>query len=227
MTADVAFEEALIIFAESIYPDGGSVMCLLHDCFESQESGCHNCLGCNFADATSWIHNYLVNISRVPPSGISEAYTFYIMLLYLLVERIYIVFEIVSLPEEYRYRHFRVFFEIHKWANFLKHPKSFLLAHHPEYLFEGADGLEREDYSIVIDQEFVNEYYSGPEKNNKLWQMLQNKNGIGVVFPDPVSLTSRFCEAIHRFISLVKENEVYKEVLASKTTYENYFMEVK
>jgi hypothetical protein len=146
------------------------------------------------------------------------------MRLYLFVEHVYVIFEIIKLPEEYRRRHFGVFKDIHKWANFIKHPNSFILVHHPTYSYDGDDNFDRTQYSLVIDQQFVNEYYSSPIHNKKLWDALQNKKEVAVLFPNPQVLTRGFCDAAKKFISVVRDNAVFCEILASRSTYENYYL---
>ena len=215
------FQAAFEVFQRDIYPDGGSVMCSLHESFNSLDGDRHNCLGCNLADATSWIHNYLGRFHEF--TDVSEDYTFYLLRLYLLVERVYVVFDVISLPLEYRMRHFAVLQDVHKWANFIKHPKAFFLAHHPQYAFEGMADFDPAKYSLVIDQAFVNEFYSGPDHNKKLWDKLCNQTNIAVAYPHPVALTERYCEALHHFIAVIRENKVYREILNVRTTYEHYF----
>jgi hypothetical protein len=211
------------IFCGEIFPNqGDSVMCSLHDCFDDQGGGDHNCLGCNFADTTIWVKKYLSRSETF--ESVDEAYTFYLLRLYLFVERAYTIFDIIKLPEEYRGRHFEIFKNVHKWANFTKHPNSFILVHHPEYFFDGEIGFDRTNYSIIVDQQFVNDHYSSPSHNKKLWDALQNKSGIAVLFPNPETLTRDFCRAAKKFISVIRDNTVFKEILASRSTYETYYL---
>ena len=223
-------DEALLIFHQEIYPDESSIMCSIHDAFGGLEGSDHNCLGCNFADATSWIHNCLVNAASTPMISFQEFYFEYLLKLYLLVERVYVVFEIINLPPEYRGRHFTPFQRVHKWANFIKHPKSFLLVHHPKIFMQDDEDAEKDGdrfdstkFGVIIDQQFVEEYYSGAEKNGKLFRLLTNKTDVAVLFPNIISLTTDFCESIHKFTGLFKENAVYRELLNSRSTYEDYF----
>lgn len=191
-------------------------------CFLDSGGGDHNCLGCNFADTTIWIQKYLSRAATLDSTD--EAYTFYLMRLYLFVERVYVIFEIIKLPDEYRGRHFGIFKDVHKWANFTKHPNSFILVHHPAYTYDGDPHFDRTLYSLVIDQAFVNEHYSSPTHNKKLWDALQNKKDVAVLFPNPQVLTRAFCAAAKKFISVVRDNAVFREILASRSTYENYYL---
>jgi hypothetical protein len=224
----IHIDDAFKIFRDEIYPhDGDSVMCDIHKEFGGLDGTKHNCLGCNFADGTSWIYNCLHTALTSESDSLEEFYFDYLLKLYLLVERVYVVFEIIGLPLEYRCRHFQVFQRVHKWANFIKHPKSFLLVHHPKSFMDGDKDAEqpfdRTKFGVVIDQEFVLEHYAGPDNNAKLHKLLTNKTDVAVLFPNIVTLTTEFCAAIHEFIDLIRNNAVYREVLNSRTTYDDYF----
>ncbi|WP_165253742.1 hypothetical protein [Paludisphaera soli] len=216
------FERSLEVFGREIYPqEGEPIVCQLHETFGSFDQGSHNCLGCNFADVTAWINNHLSDFDQF--TDVAESMSFYLLKLYLFVERAYEIFDIIQLPEEHRKKHFSAFINVHEWANFIKHPKAFLLVHHPAHFIEGMPVFDASKYSVVIDQEFVKEFYSGADKNGKLYTKLKNKRDVAVLYPDPLGLTESFCEAIHKFVRVLQENEVYREVLASRTTYENYY----
>ena len=221
-------EEAFGVFRDEIYAQNGdSVMCSIHEAFGGLDGVRHNCLGCNLADATSWIHNCLHSGLSGEHVSLEEFYFDYLIKLYLLVERIYVVFEIIVLPLEYRGRHFSTFQRVHKWANFIKHPKSFLLVHHPRFFMEGDtspdEPFDPSKFGIIINQDFVLEYYGGPENNAKLHKLLTNKTDVAVLFPNIVELTRNFSECIHEFVSVIRNNAVYREVLNSRSTYDNYF----
>ncbi len=44
-----------------------------------------------------------------------------------------------------------------------------------------------------------------------------------VVFPEPRRLTTRICDAIDKFLEMLRTNSVHQELLCSRSTYENYF----
>ncbi len=221
-------DEAFAIFREEVYPkDENSVMCSIHEEFGGLDGGHHNCLGCNFADATSWIHNCLHTALVTDRTSLQKFYFDYLLKLYLLVERVYVVFEIIGLPLEYRGRHFSPFQRVHKWANFIKHPKSFLLVHHPKFFMEDDkdpdEPFDRAKFGVIIDQQFVIDYYGGPDNNPKLHKLLTNRTDVAVLFPNIVTLTGEFCACIHEFIAVIRDNAVYREVLNSRTTFDYYF----
>lgn len=227
------FERSLEVLRERLYwngPDGSRepLACHMHKIFGSLEGTRHNCLGCNFADATNGIEHALVKIIAAP-SEIEVNFTDYALWLYLFVERANIVFDIIQLPESARCRHFDVFITIKRWANFLKHPNWFILVHHPSYFFEGDSAFDCSHHSAIVDTAFVRDNFNAEAKSRSaaVRQKLQNKADIAVLFPDPKTLTEQFCEAASKFFDLAEKNEVYREILANISTYETYFSEEK
>ena len=197
-------------------------MCSIHDLFHNEDDKAHNCIGCNFADYTNLLHVALQNVAVSTPI---EAFSSTILYSYLLVERFEEIFKIIKLPDSYRLKHFQVFGQIRRWANFLKHPKAFMLVHHPEYYFENeiAIGTGDETSQIIIDQKFIDEYYSGDKENNKLYSLLSNKKNVFVLLPRLDKLMIDFCAGQKKFIEVISNNEVFRELLDEKSTMKNYF----
>ncbi|MBK6700156.1 MAG: hypothetical protein IPG55_09710 [Saprospiraceae bacterium] len=228
-TVNEKFKECFEIFStKAIDKDGSPNACKIHDAFGGMEGEHHNCLGCNFADCTNLISRYLKNNEEL--TDIQQDFTVYLLLLYLLVERVEIVFDIIQLPETYREKHFKVFQQIRKWANFIKHPKSFILTHHPEYDFENSRIIHDREFSETINEIFVTQFYKGftdpveQQKHNKdLYLRLRNKKNVLVLFPDIAILTNKLCYSYNKFVELILSNEVYKEILNDETTISAYF----
>jgi len=84
--------------------------CEIHDYFSSDDG--HNCIGCNLAGTENHILNFLRRYRS--QNNIEESYSQYIMLCYLLVERVYEIFKIIELPESYRLQHFQTFNNVKK-----------------------------------------------------------------------------------------------------------------
>ncbi len=151
--------EAFVIFRDEIYPDGGgSAMCDIHQAFGSLDGSTrHNCLGCNLADSTMWIHNCLQNALTTDHSSREEFYFDYLIKLYLLVERV-VLFDIIGLPLEYRGRHFSTrrgsqvgqFHKASKELSSLFTPKIFMADDKDAPL-----AFDPTKFGVVIDQEFV------------------------------------------------------------------------
>jgi hypothetical protein len=223
-----AFKDTLDSFSVGAYKDDMPLMCEIHGAFGGLEGIHHNCLGCNFADSTEQIKKVLELHESY--SEIRHSFPLYILSLYLLVERMDSVMDMVSVPDKFREKHFKVFQQIRKWANFIKHPKSFILVHHPDYNFENSGFEIDKIFQETINEQFVTEFYKGQKSldeqkkiNKELYQRLHNKKDILVLFPDIGKVTKKFCYSINKFVDLVTKNEVYIEILQDEATIENYF----
>src|SRR5688500_18275074 len=76
--------------------DGIPILCEIHEAFGGMDGPHHNCLGCNFADSQTIIQNYLSKYSTY--IDIQESVSLFILTLYLLVERMETVMDIVQVP---------------------------------------------------------------------------------------------------------------------------------
>jgi len=219
--------EAFLILQQEGIVDNDPVMCQLHDAFGTYDTTHHNCLGCNFADSTWLIHNFLR--THELQEEIKYAYSTLIILAYLLVERIDTLLDIIELNKSYRDQHFKVLLQIRRWANFLKHPKAFLLTHHPVFSFSTSAKNKdlRENASVVIDRAFIDKYYANDERNKELYKELENKENVLVVFPDAVELVRGLCEAMHSCIAVIRDNPVYRSAVESRTTFYDYWFDVE
>ena len=219
------FKDCLVLFTKEIYDGQYSSACRIHDAYGQEE---HNCLGCNFAGSSDMVKRFLERHKTL--NKVEDDCTMYILLLYLVVERIEVIMDIVKLPEPYKEKHFKVFQQIRKWANFIKHPGAFMLTHHAEYSYQ-ENFTPLPDF-IVIDDCFVRDHYTGhtdagqrDKQRRALYDKLQNKQNVVVAFPDLVKLTKKFCYSYNKFVAVVADNEVYRGVLGDKTTTANYFSE--
>lgn len=221
------FEHAIEVFESRVYPgdEMDGLMCEIHDAMGSNKSKHHNCLGCNLDSSTHHIYMFLTQ--KDGHDDLELSYTNYILLLYLAVERIETIFEIIGLPDEYRRRKFQIFQNVKKWANFIKHPKAFVLCHHPEYYLENDPEIigKKKVANVIIDTAFVFKYYSGDNNKKELFKIIANKDNVIVELPNLVKLTDEFCNGLSNFVKLIKNNEVYRDILSDKSTIENYFTE--
>jgi len=216
-------QSAYKVYRNETFPKDESIMCSIHDSFPKSSENAHNCLGCNFSDYSELLSKYLNNSSVSTPF---EAFSGVIWYSYLLIERFEKVFKIIKLHEEYRSRNFQIFGVIKRWTNFFKHPKAFILVHHPEYYFtDEIQSYEKEDKEkyIIIDQAFIDNYYSNDSENAKLYGLLTNKRNVVVIMPSLPELIAEFCKAQVRFIDVISNNEVFRELLDERTTLRNYF----
>ena len=221
---DSIYKEAYEIFIDAHYSDDlESLLCQIHNSFPSG----HNCVGCNLNDSNLRIEKFLIQHDNF--QDLYLTFTTFIFLLYLQVESIYEYFDIIQLQESYKQKHFQSFQTVKRWANFLKHPKAFMLVHHPKWTFEGRkinDVVEKISKTTpLINSNFVNEYYSGDRKNKELFKKLNKKEDILVVFPNPVELIKDFTIAQIKFTDIIANNEIVRDLLDNKATIENHFIE--
>ena len=218
------FQETWKLFQKELF-DAQDIptLCKIHDAFGGLEKSHHNCVGCNFAEMTNSIRFVLQRYESLNELDISTFYSDYLLWLYLFIERIEMIFEIISLPESYRMRHFTVFRQIRRWANFIKHPGYFILVHHPQYFLDGDKNFDRKFFQVTIDSKFVYEHFGRDQDNKSLRRELTNKKNVAVLFPEPLHLTKEFCAKVMLFMSIICENKVYREILGEQSTYENYF----
>ncbi|WP_456460004.1 hypothetical protein [Reichenbachiella sp.] len=225
-----AFEATLKIFIEKNYPDGleqYSLFCSIHNSFDKG----HNCVACNLNESNKRIEKFLLQYQSF--NDVNLTFTNFIMLLYLEVECVHEYFDIFKIQEPYRLKHFSIFQEIKYWANFLKHPKAFMLVHHPIWAYSKMNYYEDQhefkliqnaiEANDVIDTQFVKKYYKGDNLNNKLYTELTKKEDVVVVFPNPIDLMSRFSDAQQKFVNVIEENEIVRDLLDDKATIKNHF----
>jgi len=215
------------IYQARNYPKiGESLMCTIHQFFEEKSrTNKHNCIGCNLEDSSKLISNTLSVLKNYDSTF--NSFVIFTMTLYLMVERINELFQITNIPLSYRQRHFKIFDQVKKWANFFKHPKAFMFVHHPDFIY--IKDFKKSDYSkaqtTFVDDNFINTYYSGDQKNNELYRQLTNKADVVVILPNPSDLITAFCDAQEKLVNLIERNEVYREVLSEKSTLSDYFMD--
>lgn len=213
----VDFERVLEIFVAANYPEGmdsSTLMCSIHDAFPSH----HSCIACNLQDNVRLLERFLLQAGNV--SDTHFTFTTFLLLLYLLTERIQVYIEMAELPESYRLQHFSVIQEIRHWANFLKHPKGFMLVTHPQWEYEGSmweSSSRATKDRITINTAFVKDYYRHDANNKTLEKILARQSDVVVLFPNPVDLMNRFVEMQQKFIGLINENKFVRDMLERHT----------
>ena len=223
-------EKSRIIFNNKMFEcetiSGETLMCSINEAFADFHSNGHNCLGCNLQDDVNLIDKFLKGSDNYEDKN--DFFKVYIMLLYLFSEKIFEIMKIIGLPQAYKEKDFEILRVIKLWANFYKHPKAFILVHHPEYYFDNDPKVEtfrKNDKNKIIDLQFLIKYYKGEDSNRykNLISELRNNKDVKVVVPSIDDLTQNFCNACGVFIQIIKENKAYKEILNDLTTLENYF----
>lgn len=145
---------SLEIYEKEIFPTEHSIFKELHEIMVDKKED-HNCIGCNLDEYTMLIYSTLLIVGSY--TSLEQRMKMLLMTMYLLVERIDTILGIISLHEKYRKDSFKTLNKIRKWANFIKHPKAFILAHHPIYTIEGFkyNPEFRKESKEIIDNSFV------------------------------------------------------------------------
>lgn len=194
---------------EDSYP----TICNLHDLVDSESS--HNCLGCNFAEIVKSIEAIAHDFSNF--SDEKTAKITYILWLYLLTERMQEILKLISFPEELKTQKFPYFNLVKRWGNFFKHPKAFFLTHHAEYVENS------EKVGTLIDDTFINRYYSGDKHNQHLYDRLTNKENVVVQLPNLVTLTKALGDELAYLSEVIRSNPIYSEIVTNKSILKGYF----
>lgn len=215
------FEKALIIYIQFHQKtiDEDSFFCQIHQNFEDG----HNCVACNLNLTNERILNFLYSYKFF--NDIHSTYSIFIMLLYLQVECLFEYINLVKIPEPYILKNFRILYKIKRWANFLKHPKSFLLVHHPIWRYENDEFGKINTKNLIIDSDFVEKYYKGDKTNSELYRNLKKKEDVLVLFPNPEKLIEEYVLSQQKFRNLISENSIVREILEDEATIKEYFEE--
>ena len=158
------------------------------------------------------------------------------MKLYLVVERVYEVLDIMGLIGVHNPKDGRIPFEFRKstdgmramrdvkqWANFTKHPGAFLWCHNPEFWCESLGTPTWDANDIVIDQAIVDKHFKNDARKHKeLYALVAGKTNVHVLFPSLVPLTERFCAGIKDFCDTAT-SPLFLSCLQDRSTYENYY----
>ena len=205
--------------------NGVELVCKLHEKFKEIDPKGHNCFGCNLQDEVDRISDILSASTNLDSPN--HFATIYLTNLYLLSERVFEIKKIIGLPRLYKEEIFEVFRTVKLWANFIKHPKAFVLAHHPLYAINQVTDIKEYNLKeyIVVDNDFVKKYYSGEDANKYkyLFDTFQRNPYIFVKYPDLLELTKDFCNATEVFINIILENKIYLEILNDIGTLQDYF----
>ena len=218
------FKQVLIKFLQYHHVEDtefDSLFCTIHNNFNEG----HNCVACNLHESNRRIQDFLLGYKHFTDTY--TVLTTFILLLYLQVENILVYIEIIQLSKDQIKNDFQPLITIKRWANFLKHPKTFLLVHHPIWRLEKDRALIEETVTgKIIDTLFVNRYYAGTKHNIELYNELLKKKDVTVLFPDPVIIIEQFCKAQKRFVDLIEQNQAYRDLLDSEATIHDFYLQL-
>ena len=141
-TIEEIHKECQKIFEDSFFGEqqGQSSACKIYDKLTEGDEKKQDCLGENFNQLLHRVNDNWFK-SYKPTNDIDYYFFNYILLLYLFVERVDLVFDIISekdktkLFNDFNAHNFKTLRKINKWANFVKHPKEFLFTHWAQYYF--------------------------------------------------------------------------------------------
>jgi hypothetical protein len=189
------FMNELIEILEANAPNDDSMyFCRLHDLFS--ENGIHSPIFCNLSDDFVELNSFLLTCSNQLAPDLF--FKLYIFLLNNIVEKVIQTQEVIGYTDGLN--HLKL---VRRWANFFKHPKSFFLVHHPEFV---SNDYLREESEILIDSDFVMKYYCNQKLDIELIGMLQNKTNVKVQLPNLASLTTDFCQDICLIIAEINKS---------------------
>lgn len=195
--------------------------CLLYDAFEDRErkeleengindagrTSFHNCIGCNFEEGCLNILDFVKQFAGT--EKVRTYLTIYSLLFYTLAERLAVVYHELGVVngKKFDWSQFPILRNIKHWANFFKHPKAYMFLHHPDYFLEKDP--DRPNFMIEgeVDSSFVDLFYRAGADNEALRQLLGNKKGWKVIFPDLLLFTKDLCKEVDNAFDFILKSE--------------------
>jgi hypothetical protein len=205
---------------------GPTSACRIYDKLTEGDDNLQDCIGENFNQLIqkvegNWFENY------TPQFDLDYYFFNYILLLYLFVERIDIIFEVLNkdgkskLFIDFQEHNFKTLRKINKWANFIKHPKEFLFTHWPKYYIEGDKSINLKDTDVKINTDFIFAHYHNEKQQRPV--ILQNNQQVFVEIPNLENITKEFCREMNVFFDFICSNQIVADFLKKKSTIEQHF----
>jgi hypothetical protein len=207
---------------------GASKACKIYDKLTDGDDTKQDSIGENFNQLIQRIDNNW--FEKYSPTDDLDYYFFnYFLLLYLFVERVDIIFDIISdkgkakLFNDFQQHNFKTLRIINKWANFIKHPKEFLFTHWPTYYMAGKSTIDFQIGDVKIDTDFIFKHYFSESKERPV--ILQNNKSVYVEIPNLETVTIEFCKEMNIFFDFICCNQIVADFLKKKSTIENFYTE--
>lgn len=152
-----------------------------------------------------------------------------IMQLHIVCQELYDVLYLSGLNHEYIKQEYPIIFRVKIFANFLKHPKTRLLLHNPDYYYIGFewrdDHIEhvlkqlRKSEQILAEDE-IKKYYSRDDANKErnFAEKYANKHGVKVILPSIALLMADTFGAIIKTNEMIAANPVLYDSIKSKAS---------
>lgn len=174
---------------------------------DDKKSYKHNCIPCNLNSSANIIWQFLNNHKEC--AQIEYFLQVYTLLFYTHVEKCAVIYVELGFVkkgtnDQFDWEQFPSFQKIKYWANFFKHPKSFMYVHHPVFYLDSHDfpsGIMRK----TINTEFVKKYFSGGKKNEELSKNVSNQDA-NVFYPNLIEFTKELCFEFEKLINLINSN---------------------
>jgi hypothetical protein len=151
----------------------------------------------------------------------------YTLVFYLQAERLAVIYEELGYTQkgktEFDWNRFPNLQNIKYWANFFKHPKSYMLLHHPIFYLEGDPDIPNILVNDIINEVFIRNYYNGPKKNEELRNRIANQDLVNIIFPNLLTFTTKACNEFEKIIEVITKDENHIKKLANFTTKNSQF----
>jgi hypothetical protein len=187
-----------------------SSMCSLHTKLSNQEQ--HNSVACNYADCEQVLGGTLKLLTLA--NDLPTAFMLFYSAVNPLVERIRFLCHAGCID----YGQFKAFVKIGRWTNFHKHPKSFVYVHHPSYSCSDHNIGKVSTASIVINTDFVMDFYHIGADRGELDKRIRNRGGVTVDYPCAVTMLTAFYKDQREFVRIVCQDPSALEKLSKLAT---------
>lgn len=181
----------------------------------------HNCIACNLEEGAYYLNTFLSTNKEC--AKVDYYVTMLTTIMYLETERIAEIYKELGLSlnnGKFDWGAFPNLQRIKYWANFFKHPKAYMYLHHPKYHIISDPNKPNFMIEGIIDDQFVKKFYSGEKHNQDLKELLRNKDGYKVFFPDLVEFIESFCKELENLIRTISAEPNHVETLKSYTLRE-------
>lgn len=212
------------VFKTRLRPNSEFISCrILNMCPQLPEDD-HISVACNLDDMSVTIINYLSRYKRnTKAKSIECDIVPYLLLLYIMESTILSLFFEMNTGIKLEESKISAMRKVRRWANFFKHPKSFVyLSHHPKYTFENSQVFFDKNPELEINTEFVCKYYKDKKSDLELKQQLHGKYPVLVVIPDIVQLTEEFAKSVIYIFDVIEGCEMAKEYLMANCVMKGF-----
>ncbi len=197
------------VFKKKLMPNNEFLSCKVLDILPYLNDGDHVSIGCNLNDRAVSILQYLSRYKRNSKAKSVECDIVpYILLLHTLESAIQGMFSEMKTGikiDSSKIIHFTI---VRKWANFFKHPKSFVyLSHHPKYTFDNSQIEFDRKPELLIDTDFVIKYYHDKVRDEQLKLEIKGKHPVLVKLPDLIELTDGFADSANYYFDLILNSD--------------------